>query len=125
MKKSLLIVASLLALGACDYATEARPDHRIGVMTDGETGKTIAVARPCPSWHQYWFDGLENHSRPQFGCYDYYNLSKEVERPSDLIQGRTPGSAEAAPGVLGIERYREDKTKKLINPKEIPTTTKD
>ena len=122
-KSSLLLVVSLLALGACGYATEARPDHRVGVVADPATGKYIALSRPCPAWHQHIGDGLENHEPPQFACADYYNLSKMIDRPSDLVVGRSPGSAEAATGVLGIERYRDDKTKQLINPKEIPTTT--
>lgn len=118
-----LLIGALALLSGCS-AQEARPDYRIGVLRDPETGKMVAVPKTCPEWHQYPGDGLENHFRPQFSCFDYYNLAREVERPSDLVVGRAPSTAEAAPGVLSIERYRSDKTKQLINPKDIPTTTK-
>jgi type IV pilus biogenesis protein CpaD/CtpE len=122
MKRTLLTLASFLALSACNYATEAQPDHRVGLITNPSTGKLEAISRPCATWHQYIGDGLENHEHENFGCSDGYNLSKMIDQPSDLVAGRVPGSAEASTGVLGVERYRQDKTKKLINPKEIPTT---
>lgn len=122
MKKTALAIASLLLLAACESPTAARPDHRVGVMTDPETGKLIAVAHGCPSWYKRPLQGLENHQEPQFGCADNYNLAHMIDKPGDLVHGRRPGSAEADRGVLGIERYRQDKTKQLINPKEIGTT---
>ncbi|HVY12288.1 MAG TPA: CpaD family pilus assembly lipoprotein [Alphaproteobacteria bacterium] len=127
MKKLFTSAALLgvLLLSGCGTADQARPDYRIGVLHDNETGRAVALAKPCPTWHQHIGEGLENHFEPQFGCADAYNLAHEIERPTDLISGRRPADAEAAPGVLGIERYREDKTKQLINPKENSATTKD
>src|ERR1700733_10551225 len=127
MQKKFLSLALIMAtcfLMGCS-ADASRPDYRIGVVRDPETGRDVALAKTCPSWHRHIGQGLENHMEPQFSCADSYNLAHEIERPSDLVQGRVPASAEAAPGVLSIERYREDKTKQLINPKEIPTTTKE
>ncbi|MBI3419690.1 MAG: hypothetical protein HY053_06125 [Proteobacteria bacterium] len=118
-----LLIGALALLSGC-AASEARPDYRVGILHDPDTGQTIAIAKTCPMWRQYPGDGLENHFRPQVSCFDYYNLAHEIERPTDLVEGRRPDAADAAPGVLGIERYRSDKTKQLINPKDIPATTK-
>lgn len=39
------------------------------------------------------------------GCANNLNLQMMVERPRDLVQGRQPGSAEAAPAVRAAQRY--------------------
>jgi hypothetical protein len=118
-----LLTVAALSLSGCggspDYVYRGHP---IGVIKDPKTGKSLAVAEPCAQWDQYVTDGLDNNPPPHFGCYESYNLAHTVERPVDLVRGRDPGNAEASSGVLGIERYREGKTKELINPKEIGAT---
>jgi|SRR5262245_2216939 len=39
------------------------------------------------------------------GCANNLNLQLMVERPRDLVRGRQPGPAEAAPAVRAAERY--------------------
>ena len=130
-KSSLLsiIAASLLlvSLSACYYEDpiSARPDHRISLIANPEKGgKLMAVPKPCPNWEKHTMDGLDNQFKPQFGCSDMYNLGKMISNPKDLIHGQVLGEADAASGVLGIERYRQDKKKELINPKDINSTSK-
>jgi type IV pilus biogenesis protein CpaD/CtpE len=118
----LITVAALALSGCADSPAYVYRGHPIGVIKDPKTGKSIALAEPCPVWDQYVADGLDNNPPPQFGCSDSYNLAHTVERPADLVRGRVPGDAEASASVLGIERYREGKTKELINPKDIGST---
>ena len=119
----LLMTCAVLLLSSCTDSPEyVYHGHPIGVIRDEKTGKSIAIAKPCTEWNQYMGDGFDNNPPEQFGCADSYNLAHTIERPSDLVRGRHPGSAEATPGVLGIERYREGKTKELMNPKEISGT---
>ncbi len=118
------LLLALIVLSGCASPEAARPDQRIGVLHDPATGRDLAIPRPCPDWTYHAGAGLENHFPPHFGCADAYNLGHMIDRPSDLVHGREAGAADAAPGVLGIERYRTGKTKKLMNPKESSATTK-
>jgi hypothetical protein len=122
MRHISLIALSLLCLvglNACEGAATAIPEHRVTVLTDPETGKQVAISKPCPDWNYHFGDGLENQLPQNFNCAQQYNLGKMIVEPHDLLQGRTPGDADANPGVLGVERYRQDKKKELISPKEI------
>jgi len=125
---SILTATVLLAsLSGCYYddPKSALPDNRISLIANPEKGgKLVAVPKPCPNWEKHTMDGLDNQFKPQFGCSDMYNLGKMISNPSDLIRGEALGQADAASGVLGIERYRQDKKKELINPKEINSTGK-
>lgn len=125
---SIVAVSALaLTLTGCYYEDPktSMPDHSIPLIANPEKGgKLVAVPKPCPNWENHLMDGLENQFKPQFGCSDMYNLGKMISNPADLIRGEQLGDADAASGVLGIERYRTDKKKVLINPKDIPTTTK-
>ena len=44
------------------------------------------------------------------GCANALNLQLMVERPRDLVQGRQPGAAEAAPAVRAARRYLYEET---------------
>lgn len=114
-------------LGGC-YAADpetSMSDNRVSLIANPEKGgKLVAVSKPCPQWENHTLAGLENTFKPQFGCSDMYNLGKMIAEPSDLVRGRALGEADAASGVLGIERYREDKKKQLINAKDISATVK-
>lgn len=129
MKTKTVCVLSTLMMavgltGCIHTATDNLPDHRIGVMNDPQVkGRYVAVAPKCPDWESYAGDGLNNDFYPSFGCAHQYNLAHEVANPQDLVRGREPSAADAAPGVLSIERYREDKKKQLINPRSINSTT--
>lgn len=120
-----LVITGCLLLSGCFDATQARPNHAISVIANPEKGgKLVAVPKPCPTWQKEPLDGLDNQFTPDFGCADMYNLGKMIADPKDLLHGQPLGEADAASGVLGIERYRSDKKKELINPKEIGATTK-
>ena len=112
-----LVLFSALALTGCiKSGTDNLPDHRIAVVSDPEQkGRLVALPRKCPDWYKESGDGLNNNYNDSFGCAQNYNLAKMIVQPGDLIRGRTPSSADAAPGVLSIERYRSDKKKELIN----------
>ncbi len=125
-------ISALLTLVACglltacvDSPTSSMPDHRIAVLTDPNAkGKLVAVPKSCPEWEQEMGDGLENDYPANFGCAQNYNLAKMIVEPNDLVRGRVPSMADANPGVLSIERYRADKKKELINPKDLGATSK-
>lgn len=126
-RSTLLCLSALLLLSAClvNSPTSSFPDNRVLVVEDPTTGKMVARSKPCPGWDHKPFEGLENHHEQRFGCADSYNLGKMIDRPGDLVAGRAPGLSEASAGVLGIERYRGDKKKVLINPKDISATSGD
>ncbi len=120
-----LILASLALLGlaACGTADASRPDHRIGVLDDPtHPGRTIALAPSCQKWREWPGQDLENDFNPEFGCAQNYNLAKTIVNPNDLVHGHAIGAADANASILGIERYRSDKKKELINPKDIGST---
>jgi hypothetical protein len=119
-----LITVAAFTLSGCNSPDYVYHGHPIAVMKDPKTGKSLALAKPCAEWNHYLADGLDNIPPEHFGCYESYNLANQIERPADLVRGRQLGGADAATGVLGIERYREGKTKQLINPKEIGATDK-
>ncbi len=122
---SSVLLALCLMLGGCFDATQARPNHAVSVIANPEKGgKLVAVSKPCPAWNKNTLDGLDNQFASNFGCADMYNLGKMIADPKDLLHGQPLGEADAASGVLGIERYRSDKKKELINPKEINATGK-
>jgi Pilus biogenesis CpaD protein (pilus_cpaD) len=127
MKHAIPLLTILFLLSGC-YAEDPKtsmPDHRISLIANPEKGgKLVAVPKPCPNWESHTSDGFNNAFAPQFGCADMYNLGKMIAEPKDLMRGRALGNADAASGVLGIERYRSDKKKELINPKEIGSTSK-
>lgn len=124
-KISVFLVFSVLALTACERPVSDVPQHRISVIADPEArGKLVAIPKPCLNWHYREMMGLENHLTQDFNCAEQYNLGMQVERPGDLLRGHAPGGGDANTGVLGIERYRMDKKKELINPKEISATSK-
>jgi Pilus biogenesis CpaD protein (pilus_cpaD) len=131
IKRALISVLGVAAitvmLSGCYYddPKTALPDHSISLIANPEKGgKLVAVPKPCPNWESHTLDGLENQFTPDFGCANMYNLGKMISNPSDLIHGEALGEADAASGVLGIERYRQDKKKELINPKDISATGK-
>jgi hypothetical protein len=127
MKKLIIAFLATLPLSACmiDAPEAARPDNRIAVIADPEKpGKYVAVPKKCPDWHYDLGDNFENDFRPQFNCAQMHNLAKMIDEPADLVRGREAGFGDASPGVLGVERYRQDKKKPLINPKNIESTTK-
>jgi hypothetical protein len=126
MMLSVFILTGSIFLSACviEDPKEARPNNRVAVISDPEQkGKLVAVSKPCPAWEQEITDNLENQFRPQFGCSDSYNLGKMIVDPKDLLSGQEAGPGDASASVLGIERYREDKKKILINPKDISGTS--
>ena len=65
------------------------------------------------------------------GCANNLNLQVMVERPKDLVRGRQPGPAAAAPAVRAAQRYlyggteAERRSGRLETPREqsAPTTT--
>jgi hypothetical protein len=128
MKNSALIsviLASLALSGCIQSATEHLPDQRIAVVSDpGQNGKLVAIPKKCADWKRDIGDTLENQYFDHFGCAQNYNLAKMIVEPADLVRGRELSPADASLGVLSIERYRSDKKKELINPKEINSTTR-
>jgi hypothetical protein len=128
MRNAILLSCMITAValtGCIQTAGTNRPDHRIAVISDAQNrGKLVAVPKSCPMWEDNMGDGLENHFDNHFGCSQNYNLAKTIVEPGDLVRGREPDMADSSTGVLSIERYRTDKRKELMNPKEINATTK-
>jgi pilus assembly protein CpaD len=113
-KRSLILMTSgLLTLAACADPTP-HPDYAIRVIPTASGG--VAIPPACPSWSTSVSNPLDNQPVPQFGCATARNLAAMVERPNDLIQGRTMGDARGVTAVGAVRRYDNDQTRGLIIP---------
>lgn len=122
MKKrpSLLVLSaclSLLALSGCSVFSNPRPDYRIKLAPAADGHGYVAIPPECPTWYDQPYDPNENTSWPQFGCAQAKNLAAMIEDPSDLIDPQELSGADGPVAAASIGRYREGKTKQLIDAK--------
>jgi pilus assembly protein CpaD len=73
----------------------------------------VVVPPNCPDWSKPMTSDYSNTPMSNLGCSTTANLGTMVADPSELIQGRTPGAADAEGSSLGVRRYRADKIKPL------------
>jgi type IV pilus biogenesis protein CpaD/CtpE len=72
--------------------------------------ETIAVPPKCGSWPVFAGDQPSNAPSPYLGCALKNNLYEMVVDKRDLVMGRTPGPADAEPGMRAVQAYREGKS---------------
>lgn len=73
----------------------------------------IVVPPTCPDWSKPMTSDYSNTPMSNLGCSTAANLGTMVADPSELIQGRQPGAADADASSGAIRRYRTDKIKPL------------
>lgn len=69
----------------------------------------VVVPPNCPDWSKPGTSDYSNTPMSNLGCSNVSNLGLMVADPSELIQGRAAGPADATGSVLAIQRYRTGK----------------
>jgi pilus biogenesis lipoprotein CpaD len=86
-------------------------DINLGPNTVGLVLKeTVAVPPKCGDWPIFAGDQPSNAPSPYLGCALKNNLYEMVVDKRDLAVGRTPGPADAEPGMRAVQTYREGKS---------------
>jgi type IV pilus biogenesis protein CpaD/CtpE len=86
-------------------------DINLGPNTVGLVLKeTVAVPPKCGDWPIFAGDQPSNAPSPYLGCALKSNLYEMVVDKRDLAVGRTPGPADAEPGMRAVQTYREGKS---------------
>jgi type IV pilus biogenesis protein CpaD/CtpE len=114
MRISNFIIIGLLGLTSCGITTS--PDYSIKLAPTADGQGYVAMPPACPAWSNNDLNLVDNQPLPQFGCATSRNLAIMVDRPEDLIKGRTPDAANGASSAAAMERYNTNKTTPLINP---------
>jgi type IV pilus biogenesis protein CpaD/CtpE len=78
-------------------------------------GRHVVTPPNCPDWTRDPATEFANRPGSQFGCATATNLGLMVANPGDLIAGRAAPLADGEAATLGIQRYREGKTKPLLD----------
>jgi type IV pilus biogenesis protein CpaD/CtpE len=69
--------------------------------------ETIAIPPKCGDWPIFAGDQPSNAPAGFLGCALKSNLYEMVVDKRDLVMGRTPGPADAEPGMRAVQNYRE------------------
>ncbi len=72
----------------------------------------------CPDWSAPSDLAAGNLPMSQLGCATALNLAATVANPADLVEGRPLGPADGVREAAAVERYRNDKVKKLLDDKQ-------
>lgn len=72
--------------------------------------ETIAIPPNCSNWPVFAGDQPSNAPAGFLGCALKNNLYEMVVDKRDLVMGRTPGPADAEPGMRAVQTYREGKS---------------
>jgi pilus biogenesis lipoprotein CpaD len=98
--------------------------QHLSVHQTGEDGTPIRVSvlveryvvtpPNCPDWSKPVGQDSENTPLANFGCANTANLGMMVVNPRELIRGSTPGPADGEAVSAAIKRYRQGKTKELL-----------
>jgi type IV pilus biogenesis protein CpaD/CtpE len=72
--------------------------------------ETVAVPPKCGNWPVFAGDQPSNAPASFLGCALKNNLYEMVVDKRDLVMGRTPGPADAEPGMRAVQNYREGKS---------------
>jgi hypothetical protein len=125
-----LLIAPLafgfLALAGCTiYDPTPKPDYTIRVMPS--PGGMVAIPPTCPSYATAVKDPYDNQPMPQFGCANARDLALMIEKPEDLVGGRSMGDASGVTTVGAVRRYYNNQTRGLLwtgtDPNQLSNTT--
>ncbi|HZL60582.1 MAG TPA: CpaD family pilus assembly lipoprotein [Stellaceae bacterium] len=96
---------ALSRLGYAHEATTTDPDFTQDAVL--VRVKRIAAVPPiCPVWHSLGTYDPDNKPMSNLGCANATNLYLMVADPRDLVSGRPLGPADAQPGMLAVDAYR-------------------
>jgi len=76
------------------------------------TEKVVTEPPKCGDWPIFAGDAPSNAPSLFLGCSLRNNLYEQVVDKRDLAVGRTPGPADAEPGMRAVQKYREGKSDK-------------
>ncbi|MBY0272809.1 MAG: CpaD family pilus assembly protein [Alphaproteobacteria bacterium] len=77
--------------------------------------KYLVIPPSCADFSQPIGDARQAHAPSNFGCATVANLGMMVANPRDLIKGRSLGASDGTVMAAGVDRYRKDKVKELID----------
>ncbi len=77
--------------------------------------KYLVVPPSCADFSQPIGDARQAHAPSNFGCATVANLGMMVANPRDLIKGRSMGASDGTVMAAGVDRYRKDSVKELLN----------
>ncbi|MBS0272576.1 MAG: hypothetical protein JSR85_08040 [Proteobacteria bacterium] len=83
----------------------------------------LVIPPACGDFSQPIGDARQAQVYSNYGCSDMANLGMMVANPRDLIKGRTLGSSDGTVIAAGVDRYRKDKVKDLIDTSTTTTPT--
>jgi len=101
--------------------SESRHKHHIHHKNRPESGVVLTIERyvvippSCGDFSQPIGDARQAYAHSNHGCADTANLGLMVANPRDLVKGRALGDSDGTVIAAGIDRYRKDKTKALID----------
>lgn len=75
----------------------------------------VVIPPSCGDFSQPIGDAQQAYAHSNHGCADVANLGLMIANPRDLAMGRTLGDSDGAVLAAGVDRYRKDKTKALID----------
>lgn len=74
----------------------------------------LVIPPSCADFSQPIGDARQEYTHSNFGCADTVNLGLMVANPRDLIDGRPLGASDGTVIAAGVNRYRTDKLKPLL-----------
>lgn len=74
----------------------------------------VVIPPACADFSQPIGDANQARTPSNFGCAEITNLGMMVANPRDLIKGRPLGDSDGTVIAAGVERYRKDKVKELL-----------
>ena len=75
----------------------------------------VIIPPSCSDFSQPIGNAAQAHNTSNFGCSDTANLGMMVANAKDLVDGRALDSSDGPVIVAGIERYRTDSIKSLVD----------
>jgi pilus assembly protein CpaD len=77
--------------------------------------KYLVIPPSCADFSQPIGDARQAHAPSNFGCATTANLGMMLANPRDLIKGRSLGASDGAVMAAGVDRYRKDNLKALLD----------
>lgn len=75
--------------------------------------KAVIKLPDCPNWNDDVLNGYSNLTYQNFGCANVTNLGLMIDRPMDLVRGRSDGVFDGDLAASSIQRYRTRETTPL------------
>ena len=96
----------------CHSKNQYRKESRSGVEVIIE--RYVVIPPACADFSQPIGDANQARTPSNFGCAEITNFGMMVANPRDLVRGRSLGDSDGTVIAAGVERYRKDKIKELL-----------